>query len=147
MASLVTQTVKKSVCKAGDMSSILGSGRFPGEGNGYPLQYSCLKNPMDRRTWQATVHGVTKGQTQPSNYHSLMYLWLKNQVFYRTCALPLTWPLHLILSSKHYVFHSSFRVFLRDQWLLLQSQCSSPPLSLWPLSALLFLCAILDQLW
>ena len=77
MASLVTQTVKKSVCKAGDMSSILWSGRLPGEGNGYPLQYFCLKNPMDRRTWQATVHGVTKGQTQPSNYHSLMYIVAK----------------------------------------------------------------------
>ena len=43
--------------------SIPGSGRSPGEGNGYPLQYSCLENPMDRGAWQATVHGVTKSQT------------------------------------------------------------------------------------
>ena len=43
---------------AGDMGSILGSGESPREGNGNPLQYSCLGNPMDRRAWQATVHGV-----------------------------------------------------------------------------------------
>ena len=42
-----------------DVGSIPGSGRFPGEGNGNPLQYSCLENPMDRGTWWAIVHGVT----------------------------------------------------------------------------------------
>ena len=41
-----------------DLGSIPESGRFPGEGNGYPLQYSCLENPVDRVAWQATVHGV-----------------------------------------------------------------------------------------
>ena len=46
--------------------SIPGSGRSPGEGNGYPLQYSCLGNPMDREAWQATVHGITKSWTQLS---------------------------------------------------------------------------------
>ena len=45
---------------AGDLGSIPGSGRSPGEGNGKPLQCSCLGNPMDRGAWQATVHGVTK---------------------------------------------------------------------------------------
>ena len=45
---------------AGDMGSIPGSGRSPGEGNGKPLQYSSLENPMDRGDWQAIVHGVTK---------------------------------------------------------------------------------------
>ena len=54
---------KESACNAGDLGSIPGSGRSPGEGNGYPLQYSCLENPMDRVAWQATVHGVTKSQT------------------------------------------------------------------------------------
>ena len=43
--------------------SIPGSRRSPGEVNGHPLQYSCLRNPMDRGAWQVTVHGVTKGQT------------------------------------------------------------------------------------
>ena len=45
----------------GDVDSILGSGRSPGDGNGNPLQYSCLENSMDRGTGWATVHGVTKG--------------------------------------------------------------------------------------
>ena len=46
-----------------DPGSIPGSGRYPGEGNGNPLQYSCLENSMDGGAWQATVHGVTKGRT------------------------------------------------------------------------------------
>jgi len=51
---------KESACSAGDLGSIPGSGRSPGEGNGNPLQYSSLENPMDRGAWQATVHGVTR---------------------------------------------------------------------------------------
>ena len=58
---------KESACNAGDLSPILGMGRSPREGNGNPLQYSCLENSMDREAWQATVHGVTKGQTRLSN--------------------------------------------------------------------------------
>ena len=49
---------KESACNAGDLGSIPGLGRFPGEGNGNPLQYSCLENPMGRGVWQATVHEV-----------------------------------------------------------------------------------------
>ena len=49
---------KDSACNAGDPGSIPGSGRFPGEGNGYPLQYSCLKNPTDREAWQAAAHKI-----------------------------------------------------------------------------------------
>ena len=51
----------------GDAGSIPGSGRSPGEGNGNPLQYSCLEHPMDRRAWQDTVNGVTKSQIRLSN--------------------------------------------------------------------------------
>ena len=51
---------KESGCNAGDLGLILGLGRSPGEGNGNPLQYSCLQNPMDRGAWRATVHGVTR---------------------------------------------------------------------------------------
>ena len=51
---------KDSACNAGDLGSIPGLGRFPGEGNGNPLQYSCLENPMDRGAWQAIVHRVTR---------------------------------------------------------------------------------------
>ena len=68
-ASLVTQVKngkdgKESACNAGDPGLIPGWGRSPGEGNGNPLQHSCLENPMDRGAWQATVHGVAKSQTQ-----------------------------------------------------------------------------------
>ena len=52
--------VKKLPAKAWDMGSIPGSGRSPREGNGNPVQHSCLGNPMDRGHWWATVHGVTK---------------------------------------------------------------------------------------
>ena len=51
---------KESACSGGDLGSIPGSGRSPGEGNGKPIQYSCLENPMDRGTWRATVHGVAR---------------------------------------------------------------------------------------
>ena len=51
---------KVSACNAGDLGSIPGSGRSPGEVNGYPLHYSCLEIPMDRGAWPATVHGVAE---------------------------------------------------------------------------------------
>ena len=54
---------KEYACNAGDLDSIPGSGRSPGEGNGNPLQYFCLENSMDRGAWQVTVHGVAKSQT------------------------------------------------------------------------------------
>ena len=60
---------KESACNVGDSDSIPGLGRSPGEGHGYPLQYSCLENPVDRRAWQATVHGVAKTQTGLSDSH------------------------------------------------------------------------------
>ena len=52
--------VKNLLANAGDMGLIPGSGRPPGEGNGNPLLYSCLENPMDRAAWWAAVHGITK---------------------------------------------------------------------------------------
>ena len=52
--------VKSPSANAGDEGSIRGLGRTPGEGNGYPLQYSCVENLMDRGTWKVTLHGVTK---------------------------------------------------------------------------------------
>ena len=54
---------KESLCNSGDPGSIPGSGRFPGEENGSPLQYSCLENPMDIGTWWAIVPGVTESDT------------------------------------------------------------------------------------
>ena len=64
-ASLVAQMVKNLPANAGDLGSIPGWGRSPGEGHGNPLQYSCLENPMDRGTWQA--QGVAKNRTRLSD--------------------------------------------------------------------------------
>ena len=59
--------VKNLPANGGDASLIPASGRSPGEGNGYPFQYSCLESSMDRGAWQAPAYGVTKSQTQLSN--------------------------------------------------------------------------------
>ena len=64
--------VKNSPANIGDMGSIPGSGRSLGEGNGKPLQYSCLGNPMDKGAWQVAVHGVEKSWTRLSDYTTTM---------------------------------------------------------------------------
>ena len=61
---------KEPACNSGDPDSIPGLGRSPGKGNGNPLQYSCLDNPMDRGAWLSTVHGVAKSWTWLSNQHT-----------------------------------------------------------------------------
>ena len=63
LVSLVAQRLKASAWNAGDPDSVPGSGRSPGEGNGNPLQYSCLENPMEGGAWWATVHGVARSWT------------------------------------------------------------------------------------
>ena len=71
LSSILASQVKSLLANAGDVrdvNSIPGSGRCPGGGHDNPLQYSCLENPMDRRPWRVTVHGVTKSQ---SNKHTL----------------------------------------------------------------------------
>ena len=69
-ASLGGSAVKKPLVNAGDLGSIPGLGRSPGEGNGNPLQDSCLENSMARGGWWATVHGVAKNRTQLSHFHT-----------------------------------------------------------------------------
>ena len=66
---------KASAYNAGDPGLIPGSRRSSGEGNGNPLQYSCLENPMDGGAWQATAHGVAESQTRLSDFtiHTTMY--------------------------------------------------------------------------
>ena len=63
MVSLVVKNLSASAGDIRDLGLIPGSGRSPGEGNGNPLHYSCLENPMDRGDWQATVHRVAKNRT------------------------------------------------------------------------------------
>ena len=81
---------KESACNAGDLGLIPGSGRSPGEGNGNPLQYSCLENPMDRGAWWATVHGVARGRqdlaTKPPPPSGL-----GSQVWWRLFSHSLVW--------------------------------------------------------
>ena len=72
-ASQVVLVVKNPPANAGDARDsglVPGSGRSPGEGNGNPLQYSCLENPMDRGAWQTVIHGVTKSQTEDTNTYT-----------------------------------------------------------------------------
>ena len=92
-ASLVGSVGKESACNAGDLGSIPGSARSPGEEKGKPLRYSCLGNPMDRGAWWATVHGVTRVEhdlvTRPHRSHSWCLMeekektnhwnWMQNQ--------------------------------------------------------------------
>ena len=72
---------KESACNVGDPGSIPGLERSPGEGNGFPLQYPCLENPMDRGAWWAAVHRVAKSRTQlkqhSKNNDSCMYYMLE----------------------------------------------------------------------
>ena len=60
--------VKASACNVGDLGLIPGLGRSPGEGNGSPLQYSCLDNPTDGGAWWAAMHGVAKSRTRLSDF-------------------------------------------------------------------------------
>ena len=66
---------KESTCNAGDPSSIPGLERSPGEGNGNPLQYSCLENPVDRGAWRTTVHGVTRVRHDLATKQQTQYLF------------------------------------------------------------------------
>ena len=93
---------KESACNAGDPGSIPGSGRSPGDG--YPLQYSCLENPMDRRAWQATVHGVTKSWTWLSNTFTFFSIFI-----YRYNLICL---IKRCISEKCVVFNGHLSIFI-----------------------------------
>ena len=78
---------KETACNAGDLGLIIGLGRFPGEGNGYSLQYSCLENSIDRGAWRAIVHGVAKSQTLLSNFHFFIIKITVTSVPSSTCMI------------------------------------------------------------
>ena len=75
---------KESACNARDLGLIPGSGRSPGEENGYPLQYSCQENSMDRAAWQAIVYGVAKGQTRLNTHSQIPPNQITNGIFHIT---------------------------------------------------------------
>ena len=76
---------KESACNAGDPGSIPGSGRSPGEGNGSPLQYSCLENPMDRGAWGATVLAVAESDMTERLTLSLSYIDARHDALRLAC--------------------------------------------------------------
>ena len=67
---------KESACSTGELGAIPGSGRSPEEDNGYPLQNSCLENPVNRRAWQVTVHGVTRVIHDLANKPPPNFTWI-----------------------------------------------------------------------
>ena len=108
---------KESTSIVGDLGLIPGSWRTAGEGNGNPLQYSCLENPMDRGAWRATVHGVTKSWTQLStSMHRLLDIYFIIWVIINTTLFCCLW-------------YSSF-----GHWELIQLT----PVSLWHTSIVSF---------
>ena len=110
---LVAQTVKNPLTKAGDSGSIPGLGRFPGEGNGFPFQYSCLENPTDRGAWWDTVHGVAKSWTQLSGEHFHVtfspHSTLLKEVLYRREARAARW-----LDWNHAAESAAVRALVRS---------------------------------
>ena len=82
---------KESACNAGDLDSIPGLGRSPGEGNGNPLQYPCLENLMDRGVWWAVVHGVAKSRARLSDEHLLTYMSLSSLLAQMVKCLRTMW--------------------------------------------------------
>ena len=87
---------KESTCNVGDPGLIPGLGRSPGEGNGYPLQYSCLETSVDRGACQTTVHGGAKSRTQLSDKHFFHFSYL-----------------HIIFLFKSAQLYSHINVFLK----------------------------------
>ena len=104
---------KASAYKVGDLGSIPGSGRSSGEGNGKPLQYPCLENPMDQGAWWATVHGVAKSRTRLSYFTSLPK--------YPETVLSLAPPLYHLASPSTFVSFLDYYNTLLMVFLLLLS--------------------------
>ena len=107
-----------------DVCSIAGLGRSPGRGNDNLLQYSCLESPMDRGAWQGTVHGVTKSQTQVSDWSCGHILTLNSlQALAYTCTssdppvkpFTLAQPSWFLLTLKTQVRHHFFQPFLNAE--------------------------------
>ena len=97
---------KASAYNAGDLGSIPGLGRSTGEGNGNPLQYSCLENPMDRGAWQAKLHGVEKSRTRLSDFTSLSFTQITKRNFLDSLRYFSRYFVELIVSVEQFL-HST----------------------------------------
>ena len=114
---------KVSACNAGDPGSIPGSERSPGEGNGNPLQYSCLEDPMDGGAWQATVHGILQAR---------IVEWVAIPPF-RGSSQPRNWTWVSCIAGRHFTV-----------WATREALCSnSCPLSQWCCLTVLFSAALI----
>ena len=109
--------VKASACNAGDRGSIPGSGRSPGEGNGNPLQDSCLENPMDGGAWWATVHGVAKSLTQLSNFTFAFMPWITIQSRALLTRLALVYDTNI---KCMYLYIKAYNIYFLETAFLLQ---------------------------
>ena len=101
---------KEPTCNAGNPGMITMSGRFPGEGNVNPLQYSCLENSVDRRSWRATVHGVAKSQTLGISHQAPLKLTTKLMENSETLVL------HFVLETKSHVVRKSGKNMKKLCW-------------------------------
>ena len=103
-----------SASNAGDLGSVPGVGRSPGEGNGNPFQYSCLKNPMEGGAWEATVHEVSKSWTWLSNFPFFLSLCLLSRTaYFRSSA-------HFLIVFSFYFHWAAQAVFIF--WRLISCQ-------------------------
>ena len=94
--------VKASTCNAADLGSMPGSGRFPREGNGNPLQYSCLENPKDGGAWWTIVHGVSKSWTRLSDFTFTFYAGIQNLIWIGSTLL---FKPYVLLCTSQYIQH------------------------------------------
>ena len=93
---------KESACNAGDSGSIPGSGKSPEEGHGYPLQYSCLENPMDRRAWRATVCGL---QGAGHNWATVTFQFIAHLLcLWPNCRVILRTQVKLLIEKQRWAF-------------------------------------------
>ena len=99
----------------GNLGSMPGLGRSPGERNGSPLQNSCLENPMDRQAWYAIVHGVTKSRTQLSNFTSFHFITEGARSDIKKTVLFLTLPSNLAWDTCHFGSHI---IIYRARWMV-----------------------------